>query len=155
MLFNPSIEAEPFAGLPLQGDIQRAPAPFTSLQRAHAAVLLADPAYHFRTYSKKGQGRSPSQHYRDMSIDELAKLPVADIAAPDCWLFQWIPDPHLPQGLELMRAWGFKFSGKAFTWCKLNPSGKGWHFGLGFTTGKTRNPVGWDGAASQRSKPMT
>jgi N6-adenosine-specific RNA methylase IME4 len=65
--------------------------PFANLPKNHFAVLLADPAYHFGTYSKKGQGRSPSKHYSDMTIEELAKLPVADLAAPDCWLFQWIP----------------------------------------------------------------
>lgn len=33
-----------------------------------------------------------------------------------------------------MHAWGFKFINVLFTWVKLNPSGIGWHFGLGYHT---------------------
>jgi len=38
-----------------------------------------------------GEGRSPQRHYRCASFDELAQLPVAEIAAADCFLFLWIP----------------------------------------------------------------
>lgn len=131
----------------LDGHVE--PGPFVDLPLRHFAVMLADPAYHFTTYSKKGQGRSPSQHYRDMTIDELTRLPVADLAARDCWLFQWIPDPHIEQGLALMKAWGFSVSGKAFTFVKQNPSGNGWHLGLGFTTRKNTESC-WLG---RRGKP--
>jgi len=44
---------------------------------------------------------------------------------------------------------GFKYSGKAFTWAKQNPSGRGWHFGLGFTTRKNTESC-WFG---RRGKP--
>jgi N6-adenosine-specific RNA methylase IME4 len=123
--------------------------PFAGLPKHHFATMLVDAPYHFGTYSKKGQGRSPSQHYSDMTIDELAKLPVADLAAPDCWLFNWIPDPHIEAGLALMKAWGFSISGKAHTWAKQNPSGTGWHFGMGFTTRKNTESC-WLG---RRGKP--
>lgn len=35
-----------------------------------------------------------------------------------------------------MAAWGFAYSGTAFVWAKLNPSGHGFHMGMGFTTRK-------------------
>ena len=59
--------------------------PFAGLPINHFGAFLADPPYHFSTYSKRGQGRSPSQHYSDVSIDELMTLPVADLAA-ECLL---------------------------------------------------------------------
>jgi hypothetical protein len=36
-----------------------------------AAAILIDPPFHFATRSAKGQGRSPSLHYRTMALDEI------------------------------------------------------------------------------------
>jgi N6-adenosine-specific RNA methylase IME4 len=100
-----------------------------------AGVLLVDPPWHYRTFSDRGQGRSPSQHYATLDPRELAELPVSAIAAPDCWLFLWIPSAHLPDGLRVAEAWGFRFSGRAFAWLKPTAAG-GFHIGLGKTTRK-------------------
>lgn len=99
-------------------------------------AVLADPPWSFSVRSPKGEGRSASQHYPCMSLDSIAALPVADWAAPDAWLFLWTTTPMLPQALRVMGAWGFAYSGTAFCWAKLNPSGRGFHLGLGFTTRK-------------------
>lgn len=89
-------------------------------------VIAADPAWTFVTRSAKGKGRSPEQHYSCMSIAEIKALPVADIAAPDSVLFLWVTDPHLQIGLDVMEAWGFRYSTVAFTWVKLQASLAGW-----------------------------
>jgi N6-adenosine-specific RNA methylase IME4 len=54
-------------------------------------------------------------------------------------LFLWITDPMLPQGLEVMEAWGFRYSTVAFTWAKVSRSSEAtwapkWHMGLGYWT---------------------
>src|SRR5262245_44503369 len=110
--------------------------PFGDLPRGHFGAILADPPWKYVTYSERGQGRSASQHYGVMTFEEIATLPVRDVAAPDAWLFLWVPSPHLPFGLQLIERWGFRYSGKAFAWAKQNPSGVGWHMGTGFTTRK-------------------
>ena len=110
--------------------------PFDGLPRGHFGAILADPPWKFVTYSERGQGRSASRHYKVMTFEEIASLPVHDVAAPDAWLFLWVPGPHLPFGLQLIERWGFRYSGKAFAWAKQNPSGVGWHMGTGFTTRK-------------------
>ena len=110
--------------------------PFGGLPRGHFGAILADPPWKYVTYSERGQGRSASRHYEVMMFEEIATLPVRDVAAPDAWLFLWVPGPHLPFGLQLIERWGFRYSGKAFAWAKLNPSGVGWHMGTGFTTRK-------------------
>ena len=110
--------------------------PFDDLPRGHFGAILADPPWKFVTYSERGQGRSASQHYKVMTFEEIASLPVHDVAAPDAWLLLWVPSPHLPFGLQLIERWGFRYSGKAFAWAKQNPSGVGWHMGTGFTTRK-------------------
>ena len=80
---------------------------------------MIDAPLHFGTRSAKGQGRSPSRHYNDHTVEEIiAGLRVKDIVAPNAWLFIWWPDPHLPTLIEVMGAFGFEFSGKGFTWIK-------------------------------------
>jgi N6-adenosine-specific RNA methylase IME4 len=110
--------------------------PFDDLPREHFSTVLADPAWKFVTYSERGQGRSASRHYKVMTFEEIASLPVHDVAASDAWLFLWVPGPHLPFGLQLIERWGFRYSGFGFVWAKQNPSGVGWHMGNGFTTRK-------------------
>ena len=34
----------------------------------------------------------------------------------------------------MIKAWGFEYKSVAFVWLKLNKSGKGWFYGLGFWT---------------------
>jgi N6-adenosine-specific RNA methylase IME4 len=103
---------------------------------ARAGAILADPAWSFAVRSPKGEGRSASRHYGVMPLEAIAAWPVAEWAAPDAWLFLWTTTPMLPQALQVMGAWGFVYSGTAFAWVKLNPSGNGFHLGLGFTTRK-------------------
>jgi N6-adenosine-specific RNA methylase IME4 len=101
---------------------------------AKYAAILADPPISFATYSPRGEGRCPQAHYRCANFDDLAALPVRDIAAADCFLFLWVPKRSVFLVDPLMQAWGFAFSGSAFTWAKQNKSGQGWWMGQGFTT---------------------
>ena len=110
--------------------------PFDELPRGPFCAILADPPWKFVTYSERGQGRSASRHYKVMTFEEIALLPVHDVAASDAWLFLWVPGPHVPLGLQLIERWSFRYSGFGFVWAKQNPSGVGWHMGNGFTTRK-------------------
>jgi N6-adenosine-specific RNA methylase IME4 len=71
-----------------------------------------------------------------MSFEEIAALPVGELAMERAFLFLWVPTPHLPLGLQLIERWGFRYSGSAFCWAKLNPSGDGWASGTGYSTRK-------------------
>jgi N6-adenosine-specific RNA methylase IME4 len=86
----------------------------------NARVITAYPPIPFKTWSGKGEGRSPQHHYRCEEFDELAATPVASIAAPDCFLLMWCPLRSIDWVHPLMKAWGFEFSGAGFTWIKLN-----------------------------------
>ena len=44
-----------------------------------------------------------------MSTAAIAALPVSEIALPDSVLFLWTTAPLLPDGLEVMKAWGFEY----------------------------------------------
>ena len=109
---------------------------FAELPLHHFGVVLADPALKFKVRSPKGEGRSACRHYRVMSFDEIVALPVREIAADDAWLFLWLPNPFVTRVEALMTSWGFRFSGSAFVWVKVNKSGTGFFTGLGYTTRK-------------------
>jgi N6-adenosine-specific RNA methylase IME4 len=98
--------------------------------------IVADPAWHWQSRSSKGEGRSAKRHYSTMSFDELAGMrPLIDRwTADDCALFLWSLNSVRQPALDLIAAWGFEFNTVAFTWAKQNPSGSGWHFGLGYWT---------------------
>lgn len=85
-------------------------------------AILADPPWTYATWSDNGKDRSPEKHYDCMSYEEIATLPVANVAEDDCILFLWTTDWALPRALEIIGRWGFTFKTVGFTWAKLNKS---------------------------------
>ena len=121
-----------------------------------AGAIMADPGIAFRAYSAKGEGRSPQRHYQCTPFERLAALPVASIAAEDCFLFLWIPLRSVFLVEPLMRAWGFKFSGTAFVWAKQNKTGVGWFMSTGYVTRKNAEVcwLGRCGSPQRKSKAV-
>jgi N6-adenosine-specific RNA methylase IME4 len=103
-------------------------------RRGHYQVILADPPWDWRSYSKKGQGRSASAYYDTMSIDEIKRVPVGDWAAKDAVLFLWELNSMRGAADQVIEAWGFRYSTVGFTWVKWTPRDRGWHFGMGYWT---------------------
>jgi N6-adenosine-specific RNA methylase IME4 len=137
MLARPETSADPFAGIP----------------RGGFAAIVADPPWHFRArtalqMSNWTSRRDAEKHYAVMGCDDIAALPVRDLAARDAHLFLWTTGPCLRQSFDVMEAWGFRYSAVAFTWVKLkrshNPmqlcvlptAESDLHVGLGLTTRK-------------------
>ncbi len=87
-------------------------------------LLLADPAWAFRTYD--GRNRTPTQkafdnggdHYPTMPLADMAALPVASIAAKNALLAMWVVGSHLAEAIQLGAAWGFHFITDLFYWAK-------------------------------------
>ena len=98
------------------------------------SIIYADPPWQYRTYSKKGQGRSAESHYPTMSIEDLKALPVSQLADKDCALFLWITFPCLQEALELIQAWGFSYKTVAFVWVKQNRKADSLFWGMGYWT---------------------
>jgi N6-adenosine-specific RNA methylase IME4 len=93
---------------------------FDHLPKNHFGAILADPPWHFETWSENGENRSASQHYETMSVDEIWALRVADLAAKDCALFLWVTWPMLVHGLKTIEAWGFTYKTCAICWVKAD-----------------------------------
>lgn len=109
-------------------EILAAPHPFAGLKLRHYGALLVDPPSRFKSrtaiQSQDPQSRRDTErHYKTMSFAALAALPVVDLAAPTgCHLFVCTSGPFMPQTVELIKAWGFKYSTRAFTLVKFKPS---------------------------------
>ena len=103
------------------------------------SVILADPPWQYKVYSKKGLGRSAESHYPTMNIEDIKALPVADIAEKDCALFLWVTFPCLLEGFEVIRAWGFTYKTVAFVWVKQNKKSDSLFWGMGYWTRSPRN----------------
>lgn len=97
-------------------------------------IIYADPAWTFKTYSNKGKEKSAENHYSCMTIEDIYKLPISEIADDDCVLFLWVTFPLLQQGLETIKAWGFTYKTCAFNWVKKNKISDSWFWGLGYWT---------------------
>lgn len=97
-------------------------------------IIYADPPWQYKTYSKKGQGRSAESHYPTMPKSEIQRLPVPRICAKDSVLFLWVTAPCLEEGLELIAAWGYTYKTVAFTWIKQCRKSEKIFTGMGYYT---------------------
>jgi len=56
--------------------------------------------------------------YPTMSDKEIISLPIKDLADKKCILFLWVIESRILRIKEIMKNWGFKYSGIAFVWNK-------------------------------------
>jgi N6-adenosine-specific RNA methylase IME4 len=96
------------------------------------STILADPPWQFqnRTGKVAPEHRRLSR-YDTMTLDEIKALPVATVAAASAHLYLWVPNALLPEGLEVMRAWGFQYKSN-IVWAKRRKDGGPDGRGVGF-----------------------
>lgn len=105
--------------------------PFDHLRPLSYGVILADPPWRYSNWSEKGERKNPTQKYSCMSLEDIKVLPVNHLATDNCILWMWATWPMLPQALDVMKAWGFRYvTGGA--WAKRSKTGKKWAFGTGY-----------------------
>lgn len=56
-------------------------------------------------------------HYPLMSLERIKAMPVADLAAEDAHLYLWVTNSNIDEGLEVVKAWGFRYI-TMFHWIK-------------------------------------
>ena len=111
--------------LPRKKEVELLPLP-----KGKYNIIYADPSWKYWGGGYKNQ----SQHYDVMNYKDMMKIPVQDIAADNCILFMWATFPAIEQALELIKAWGFKYSTVGFTWVKSKKDRTGFAFGCGYWT---------------------
>ena len=59
-----------------------------------------------------------------MPAKDICALPVKNIIDDDCALFLWATDGHIPDALQVIESWGFRYITIAFIWSKKTITGK-------------------------------
>lgn len=110
--------------------------PLANLIRRHGKksfrTILADPPWQFQNRT----GKVAPEHrrlnrYETMTLAEIMKMPVSDLADDVAHLYLWVPNALLPEGLKVMEAWGFKYKSN-IVWHKIRKDGGPDGRGVGF-----------------------
>lgn len=111
-------------------------------QTGRYGVVLADPAWKFATWSRKGvTSKAADHHYRTSRLEEMMALPVEGAVAQDAFLFMWTTWPHLPQAFALASAWGFARYVSGGAWAKRSRRDRSWAFGTGYRFRSASEPL--------------
>ncbi len=92
-------------------------------------LIMADPPWQYKNYSRKGEHKGAAAQYDCMTLEEIKALPVGHLASPNAVLILWATNPLLRRAFGVMKAWGFEFK-TAGHWVKKTKNGK-----LAFGTG--------------------
>ena len=95
-------------------------------------TILADPPWQFTNKT----GKISPEHrrlsrYSTMKLPDIMTLPVAELAATPAHLYLWCPNALLPEGLAVMKAWGFNYKSN-LVWHKVRKDGGSDGRGVGF-----------------------
>lgn len=95
-------------------------------------TVLADPPWQFQNRT----GKVAPEHrrlnrYGTMTLDDIKCLPVCEGVQDCAHLYLWVPNALLPEGLEVMRAWGFRYKSN-LVWHKIRKDGGSDGRGVGF-----------------------
>lgn len=102
------------------------------LQPQAFGTIYADPPWRFTNRT----GKMAPEHrrllrYPTMSLEDIAELPVSRIAKAKSHLYLWVPNALLPEGLEVMKRWGFQYKTNII-WYKIRKDGGPDRRGVGF-----------------------
>ena len=115
--------------IPLRNDQEPAPLPEVV---GGFSTILADPPWRFANRT----GKVAPEHrrldrYSTMSLEAIMNLKVSKVAAKNAHLYLWVPNALLPEGLEVMKAWGFRYVSNII-WAKRRIDGGPDGRGVGF-----------------------
>jgi N6-adenosine-specific RNA methylase IME4 len=100
--------------------------------RGPFGTILADPPWQFTNKTGKvAPEHKRLSRYSTITLDEIMALPVAQLAAPVAHIYLWCPNALLPDGLAVMKAWGFNYKSN-IVWHKIRRDGGSDGRGVGF-----------------------
>ena len=95
-------------------------------------TIYADPPWQFSNRTgKMAPEHKRLNRYSTMKLEDIKKLPVCEAADEKCHLYLWVPNALLPDGLEVMKAWGFEYKTNII-WEKVRKDGMPDGRGVGF-----------------------
>jgi N6-adenosine-specific RNA methylase IME4 len=95
-------------------------------------TILADPPWQFQNNTGKiAPEHRRLRRYSTMKLPEICALPVQEVTDETSHLYLWVPNALLPQGIEVLAAWGFKYKSN-IVWHKIRKDGGSDGRGVGF-----------------------
>jgi len=95
-------------------------------------TILADPPWQFQNRTgKMAPEHKRLNRYGTMMLPDILALPVAQLADDPAHLYLWVPNALLPEGLQVMQAWGFQYKSN-IVWHKIRKDGGPDGRGVGF-----------------------
>ncbi len=95
-------------------------------------TILIDPPWRFQNRTgKMAPEHKRLRRYGTMDLEEIKKLPVEKYAGDNAHLYLWVPNALLQEGLDVLKAWGFKYKGN-LVWYKIRKDGGPDGRGVGF-----------------------
>ncbi len=96
------------------------------------ATVLADPPWQFQNRTgKMAPEHKRLNRYDTLSLAEIMALPVAELTTDPAHLYLWVPNALLPEGLQVLAAWGFQYKSN-LVWHKIRKDGGPDGRGVGF-----------------------
>ena len=95
-------------------------------------TVLADPPWRFANRT----GKVAPEHrrldrYSTMDLETICSIDVQSVVADRAHLYLWVPNALLPEGLQVMQAWGFRYVSNV-VWAKRRIDGGPDGRGVGF-----------------------
>jgi N6-adenosine-specific RNA methylase IME4 len=95
-------------------------------------TVLADPPWRFQNKTGKiAPEHTRLRRYETLSVDDIANLAVREVVNDTAHLYLWVPNAMLPDGLRVLREWGFIYKSN-IVWHKIRKDGGSDGRGVGF-----------------------
>jgi len=105
---------------------------FQELGNQKFGTIMADPPWQFQNRTgKMAPEHKRLNRYSTMTLDDICSMPVADLADDPAHLYLWVPNALLPEGLMVMKSWGFNYKSNII-WQKIRKDGGPDGRGVGF-----------------------
>lgn len=102
------------------------------LKEQKFATIMADPPWRFTNRT----GKVAPEHkrlarYPTMNLEEICSLPIQNHLEETAHCYLWVPNALLPEGLQVLNAWGFNYKSNII-WHKIRKDGGSDGRGVGF-----------------------
>lgn len=113
-----SIETEKANHRELVNEFKRQSIPKPAPAEGKYRTITIDPPWPIEKILRNVRPNQFDIEYPTMTMDEIAELPVPDLASEDgCHIYLWTTHKHLPDALDLLLGWGARYQ-CLLTWVK-------------------------------------
>jgi len=88
------------------------------LPKGKYRTIVIDPPWEIEKIRRDVRPNQTEMEYKTMSVEEIKKFPITEIFDKSgCHVYLWTTHKHLPDALEIFKAWGVKYQ-CVLTWIK-------------------------------------